>query len=94
MGTKFLGIRNSNTEEKNISNLEGKIALVTGAGRGVGAALGKRLATAGASVVVNDLDQGPAEETVREIVQNEEMLLHFAEALQKKDLAKPLWNLC
>ena len=49
---------------KNIRNLEGKIALVTGAGRGVGAALAKRLAAAGASVVVNDLDKAPAEDTV------------------------------
>ncbi len=42
--------------------LDGRAALVTGAGRGVGAALARKLSAAGAAVVVADLDARPAEE--------------------------------
>lgn len=44
-------------------SLEGKTAIVTGAGRGMGRAIALRLAREGAGVVVSDIDGGSAEET-------------------------------
>ena len=47
--------------------LEGKVAIITGSGRGIGAATAKLFAAQGAAVVVSDLDPAPAEETAQAI---------------------------
>lgn len=47
--------------------LAGRVALVTGAGRGVGAALARKLGAEGAAVIVSDLDEEPAQAVAGEI---------------------------
>lgn len=47
--------------------LEGQVALVTGAGRGIGYAIAFRLAREGMKVVVNDRDSGAAQAAAQQL---------------------------
>jgi 3-oxoacyl-[acyl-carrier protein] reductase len=52
-----------------MGQLDGKVAIVTGSGRGIGQQVAVRLARDGAAVVVNDLDEAPSKETIALIEQ-------------------------
>lgn len=54
-----------------MGKLNGKVAIVTGAGRGIGREIALKLAAEGAHVVVNDLDEGPAQDVALEINDNQ-----------------------
>jgi NAD(P)-dependent dehydrogenase (short-subunit alcohol dehydrogenase family) len=61
-------LRKQNTKEETpMSLLAGKAVVITGSGRGIGAACAQGCARRGASVVVNDVDAEPAEETAAAI---------------------------
>lgn len=51
-----------------MGKLDNKVAIISGSGRGIGRAVALKLASEGAAIVVNDLDETPANAVVAEIV--------------------------
>jgi meso-butanediol dehydrogenase/(S,S)-butanediol dehydrogenase/diacetyl reductase len=55
------------TEEKRMGRLDGKVAIVTGGGRGIGRGIARVLAREGAAIVIADIDMDNARRTADEI---------------------------
>src|SRR5688500_2320514 len=75
-----------------MGRLEGKVAVITGAGRGIGRATAVRFAEEGAAVVVNDVDPEPAEETAAEIKEAGGEVLVSIDNTVELDQARQMMN--
>jgi 3-oxoacyl-[acyl-carrier protein] reductase len=71
-----------------MSRLSGRVALVTGAGRGIGLSLARKLAAEGARVLVNDLDSTEAEEAARAIRETGGSALAYPGNVTSDDFAR------
>ena len=72
------------TDYLGLLRLDGRLALVTGGGGGIGGATAQALAQAGAHVVVSDIDQAAAERVVNEIGRGEAYQLDVADEAEVK----------
>ena len=75
-------------EEQNI--LKGRVAIVTGAGRGIGKGIAKKLAEAGAKMVAADIDSVIAQETSDELNEQGKTCISVKVDVTKIDSVKSL----
>ena len=68
--------------------LDGKVALVTGASRGIGAAIARELAAAGASVALAGRDEATLQEVTRSLPRGSRSLAVAADMAQTADLER------
>lgn len=73
-----------------MEGIDGRVAIVTGAGRGIGQGTAMALSREGASIVCNDLEQGPADETVRMIEADGGKAVALAGSVTEPDLGEKL----
>jgi NAD(P)-dependent dehydrogenase (short-subunit alcohol dehydrogenase family) len=65
--------------------LQGKVALVTGGGRGIGKGIAIRIAEAGADVIIGDIDRDSAEQTAKELGADYERAVAIQVDVTKKE---------
>src|SRR3954452_14998977 len=70
-----------------MNRLNGKIALISGAARGIGAETARRMVEAGARVVIGDILDERGRETAREIGGGEAAIFHRLDVTGEED-----WN--
>ena len=73
--------------------LDGKVAIITGSGRGIGKAAALMMAKEGAAVVISDIDPVPAQETVAEITALPGKAVSLAGDITTADFPEKLVNI-
>lgn len=68
----------------------GKVAVVAGAGQGIGRATARRLAQEGAAVVVADIVEGTAQRTCQEILDHDDPAITFVGDLRDREVCQAL----
>jgi NAD(P)-dependent dehydrogenase (short-subunit alcohol dehydrogenase family) len=72
--------------------LKGKVAVITGAGRGIGRAAGILFANQGARVVLVDIDRAGGEETLRKIRESGKEAIFIPADISKTDQVKAVFR--
>jgi glucose 1-dehydrogenase len=78
------------TKRLRYMSFNGKVAIVTGAGQGIGLEICSRLARAGAKVILNDLDEGLATEAAISIRQKKGICVAVAGDSSEEEIIKLL----
>lgn len=65
--------------------LQGRVALITGGGRGIGKGIAIRIAEAGADVIIGDIDRDSAEQAAKELGANYERAVALQVDVTKKE---------
>ena len=71
-----------------------QVVIISGSGRGIGAAAAKQFAAQGAKLVINDLNQEPAEQVAAEIVESGSEAIAFAGDVTDLDFPEKIIAAC